>query len=198
MANTTQPAGLQPVQYLNGAPWNGQARLYFIASGDTNAFAIGDPVTLGGSGDTNGVPSITAASAGSSNLLIGAIVGLGEYEGTIANVSNPNSIVVPATKTKVYYAMVADDPMIVFQCQEGGTATALAATDIGENVSLVSAANNSYVSGWTLDNGTTSTASSGQLKLLGLVRKQNNAFGQYAKWLVKINQHYFSAATVGL
>ena len=51
MANANKPMGLSPHSYLNGATWNGQARAYYIASTDPNAFAIGDPVTLAGSGD---------------------------------------------------------------------------------------------------------------------------------------------------
>lgn len=197
MANVTRIAGLSPVQYLNGAPWNGQARLYYIDSTDTNAFAVGDPVVLSGSADTNGVPSITLASAGSSNTVTGALVGMGDYEGTIAKVSNPNSIILPATKTISYYAMVADDPNIIFQIQEGGTATALTAAAVGTNASLLTGTNNAYVSGWTFDNNTVATTVALQLKLLGLVRKSDNAFGQYAKWLVKINNHTYAAATTG-
>lgn len=201
MANTSRIGGLSPVQYLNGAPWNGQARTYFIPSSDTNAYAIGDPVDLGGSADVNGVPSIVLATAGNNsgaNMLVGALVGVAEQEAIIGNINTPNSIIAPATKTRAYYAMVADDPMILFQIQEGGTATALAATNVGQNVDLASGANNGYVSGWIMDNGTTTTGSGYQLKLLGLVRKSDNAFGTYAKWLAKINLHRFSAGVAGV
>ena len=49
MANANRPSGFTPVQYLNGAPWNGQARLYSIAATYGTALYIGDPVISLGS-----------------------------------------------------------------------------------------------------------------------------------------------------
>jgi len=187
MANISRISGLSPVGYLNGAAYNGQARLYFLPSTIGAALAIGDPVDLAGSADANGVPSIALANAGSQ--CIGAVVGLGESEGNVANVNTPNSIIAPATKTRPYYVMVADDPATVFQIQESGTA--LAATNVGQNANFVSGANNGYVSGYQLDNSTTETTTTLSLKLLGLARKPDNAFGTYAKWLVVINSHRY-------
>ncbi len=201
MANTSKIAGLSPVQYLNGAAWNGQANSYYISSTDTNAYAIGDPVDLSGSADANGVPGVVLATAGNNsgaNMIVGAIVGVGQQEDVVGNISNPNSIIAPATKTQAYYVLVADDPNLIFQIQEGGTATALAAGAAGQNADLASGANNGYVSGWVLDNGTTTTGSGYQLHLRGLVRTQNNAFGQYAKWLVHINLHRYKAGVAGV
>ncbi len=197
MPNTSRIAGLSPVQYLNGAPYNGQARLYYVPSTDGNALAIGDPVVLAGSADANGVPSVTLATAGTANSVLGAIVAIGEYEGTIANISNPNSNIAPATKTRAYYVMVADDPNIIFQIEEIGTGTALTAADVGANANLSSGTNNGYVSGWVLNNSGVTTTATLQLKLMGLVRKQDNAFGQYAKWLVLINNHCYRIGQVG-
>lgn len=199
MSNTSRIAGLIPVQYLNGAAWNGQARTYFIPSSDTNAYAIGDPVNLEGTSDGNGVPGVVLATAGSGALLLGSIVSVAEQESDIGNINTPNSIIAPATKTRAYYVMVADDPAILFQMQEGGTqTTALAATNSGQNCDLKSGTNNGYVSGWTLDIATTTTGSGYQMKLLGLVRKPDNAFGSYAKWLVKINLHALANSQIGV
>jgi len=201
MANADKPAGLQPVGYLNGAMWSGQARTYYIPSANTTAFAVGDPVDLGGSADSNGVPSIVLATAGNNsgaNMLVGVVVGIGTQEDVIGNVLTPNSIIAPATKTVPYYALVVDDPNVIFMIQEGGTATALAATNAGQNVDLASGANNGYLSGWEMDNATTTTGSGYQLKLLGLQRVNNNAFGAYAKWLCMINLHRFKAGVAGV
>lgn len=198
MANANKPMGLSPVQYLSGAPWSGQARVYFIASTDTNAFAIGDPVASSGSADSNGVPGITLATAGSGNAIRGVVVGLGTQESLMADPSNLNTTVVPATKTKAYYALVADDPSIIFEVQEIGTGTALTATEVGLNANLAAGTNNGYLSGWVLDNAGEGSGSTLQVRLLGLVRRQDNAFGQYAKWLVKINNHELAAGTAGV
>ena len=199
MANANKPAGLQPVQYRNGNPWNGQARTYYIPQTDTNAYAIGDPVNLlAAGGDSNGVPGAVLATAGSGNLILGAIVGIGRYEGGMFDPSNLDQIIAPATKTHSYYVMVADDPDILFEIQEGDTTTYLTSAAIGLNANLYAGTNNGYVSGWTMDNASTGTGATLQLKLLGLTRKADNAFGQYAKWLVGINNHIFSGGTAGV
>lgn len=199
MANANKPSGLSPVQYLNGSPWNGQARLYSVAYNYGSAIYIGDPVTLSGTSDTNGVAGVTLATAGDANAIIGAVVGVGRYESLIANPSNLNIIYYPSGgdgNTNPWYVMVADDPNIIFEAQDIGTSTALAATNIGENINLKSGTGNGYISGWGIDNGSHGTGNATyQCKLMGLVRTSDNAFGQYAKFLVKINNHVYGAGT---
>jgi len=197
MANVSKPSGLKPVGYLNGAPWNGQARLYYIPSTNTSAYHVGDPVTLGGTGDANGLASVSIGVAGSA--IIGAIVGVAvapasnSLQGTTLDLTARS---IPATKAKDYYVMVADDPNIIFEIQEGNT-VALAATDIGLNCNFLIAAGSTVTS----DSGTTTAVAAPaatatlNLKLLGLAQRQDNAFGQYAKWLVKINNHVYGAGT---
>ena len=197
MANSNRPSGFTPVQYLSGAPWNGQARLYSIAANYGVALYIGDPVISSGTADTNGVAGIALGAA--TGALRGVIVGLGKSEGLIANPSNLDIIYRPASDAAVWYAMVVDDPMVIFEIQEESNGTALAATEVGLNQIPVIAAGNGYVSGWMLrstSGATANTTNTLQLKLLGLARKPNNAFGAYAKWLVKINVH--ELASVGV
>lgn len=196
MANPNKPAGLTPVQYLNGAPWSGQARTYYIPQADTNAYAIGDPVVSAAGGDSNGVQQVVLATAGAGNPLRGCVVGVGAYEYLTADPNNLNTIVVPASKTHAYYVMVADDPQILFQIQEGNTTTYLTAANLGQNANLFAGANNGYVSGWTLNNSGVANTANFQLKLMGLQRTSDNTFGQYAKWLVRINNHELANQTV--
>lgn len=198
MANVNKPTGLSPVKHLLGASMVGQGNIYYIASTDNNAFAIGDPVASSGSADTNGVPGITLATAGSGNAIRGVVVGLGRYETLLANPANLDSIVVPATKTNAYYALVIDDPYVIFQVQEIGTGTPLTADEVGLNANLSAGANNGYVSGWLLDNSGEGSGATLQVKLLGLARKGDNAFGAYAKWLVTINNHELKAGVAGV
>lgn len=55
MANTFNPTGLNPVRYLNGAPWNNQLQTYRIRSGYANNIFRGDPVIIGApTGGTSG------------------------------------------------------------------------------------------------------------------------------------------------
>lgn len=203
MANANRPMGLWPVKHLTGAPFNGQGNLYQIAAADTNAYAIGDPVISSGSGDANGVPGITLAAA--TGNIRGVILGLGKstgnaiaFEAGLFNPDNLNQTIRPSgAQASDWYALVADSPDLIFEVQEVGTGTALAAVDIGLNTNLLVGANNGFQSGWLLDNATKGTTSTLQVRILGLNRSQDNAFGAYAKWLVKINSHELSAGTAG-
>lgn len=202
MANTDRPSGLSPVMYLNGAPWNGGGRVYCIPdTDDTNAFAIGDPVTLAGGADAQGIPTITLATAGTASLVLGPIVsGAGALTyGGVYGVPADSPIVIPATKSRNYYVLVCDDPNVIFEIQEEDAGTAFTAAEVGLNANLSSGVNNGYVSGWEIDTTGVASGATIQLKLLGLSPKVNgNAFGDWAKWLVLINQHVFKAGVAGL
>lgn len=201
MANSNRPSGLAPVQYLNGAKWNGAGRVYCIPdTDDTNAYAIGDPVVLAGSADSNGVPTITLATAGTGNPVLGCIVsgaGAVNYGGAYG-VPADSPIVIPATKTRNYYVLVADDPSIIFEIQEDGDTTPLVAGDTGQNCNLIAGTNNGYLSGWQLDSNSKGAGATLQMKLLRLAQRQDNAFGEFAKWWVTINNHPLAPNTAGL
>lgn len=199
MANANKPCGFKPVGYLSGSPWTGKARLYNIVAAYGTALYIGDPVISSGTADVNGVPGIALGAA--TGGLRGSIVGLGRYEGLIANPSNLDIIYRPASTAATWYAMVADDPQTIFEIQEESGAAQMAATDIGANQISVLAAGNGFVSGWQVACTTTASATTTatlQLKLLGLARRPDNAFGAYAKWLVQINVHELGHGTGSL
>lgn len=197
MANPNKPCGFVPVQYLSGAAWNGQARLYSIDKDYATALYIGDPVKSSGTSDANGVQGVVLGAA--TGALRGVIVGLGTTEGLIANPSNLDIIYRPAAATaKDWFAMVVDDPQVLFELQEKAGTQQLAAADIGLNTVPVIAAGNGFSSGWTLasyTDATPATTATLQLRLMGLVRRFNNTFGAYAKHLVKINVHELGTGT---
>ena len=198
MANSNTPFGLRPHGYLNGSPWNGQARVYCIPNtDDTNAYAIGDPVELAGGADAAGVPTVTLATAGSG--ITGVIVSMGgtKYGSGHYDPADLNTTVIPATKSKDYYVMVCDDPHVLFEVQEIGTGTALAAAAVGLNCNLVAGTNNGYVSGWLLTNTTEADTSTLDVQLMSLVQRPGNAFGAYAKWVVRINNNSYNAGITG-
>lgn len=198
MANANRPSGLSPVRYLNGTPWNGGGRVYSIASNDTNAYAIGDPVRTSGTGDNAGVLGVTLATAGTA--IRGVVMGMGgnKYGTGYYDPTNLNTTIIPATKTQVYYVLVVDDPFVIFEVQEIGTGTQLTKAEVGLNCNLVAGTNNGYVSGWLLDNSTEATTVALDVKLLGLKQSLDNAFGAYAKWMVQINQHELKAGVLGV
>ena len=187
MANANRPSGFTPVQYLNGSAWNGQARCYSIAASYGVELAIGDPVISSGTADTNGVAGIALAAA--TGAVRGVIVGLGKSEGGMFNPSNLDTTKRPASDPAVWYAMVVDDPNVIFEIQEESNGTALAATEVGLNtVPLLAAADQQLA--FLL-----ARLDVLELRLLGLSRKPDNAFGAYAKWLVKFNVHELGTGT---
>lgn len=201
MANPDKPAGLVPVGHLLGLNWSGRGRLYCIPdTDDTNPYAIGDPVTLAGGADSNGIPTITLATAGTGNAVLGPIVsGAGAInEGGMYGVPADSPIVIPATKTRNYYVLVEDDPFVLFEIQEVSGGTPFTAAEVGLNANLVAGTNNGYVSGWEVNNAGEATTATLQLKLMGLRRIPNNAFGENAKWLVQINNHCYKIGQAGV
>lgn len=201
MANADRPMGLAPVKYLNGAPWNGRGTVYCIPeTDDTNAYAIGDPLVLAGGADANGVATVTLATAGTGNQVLGPMVsGAGALSyGSSYGVPQDSPIVIPATKSRNYYILVCDDPNVIFEIQEVTGGTPLAATEVGLNANLISGTNNGYISGWEVNNSGETTTATLQLKLLGLAQKADNAFGEHAKWWVLINNHCYRIGQAGL
>lgn len=197
MANLNKPFGLSPAGYMNGARWNEAGHLYYIPSNDTNAYAPGDPVTLGGDADTNGIPSISIGLAGAT--CIGAIMAIGTNTrgGPYINPNDLTKIVAPATKASAYYALVADDPMTMFEIMEVFSGTAFTSAEVGLNANFVAGTNNGFISAYTLDNTTEATTSTLNCKILRLSQKLNNAYGIGAVWQVLLNNHAFRTGVTG-
>jgi hypothetical protein len=201
MANANRPTGLAPVKYLGGADWDGKVNIYYIDSANTDPFFPGDLVDLSGDGDTvRGIPGIALATAGNPAVGVVVAVGVNPDSGPYIDPNNLTLTSAPATKTQNYYAAIADDPNIIFEIQEVGTGTQLTSAAIGLNANIVYAAPATGVkySGTMIDNGSEATSSALNLKLLGLVRRLDNAFGQYAKWLTLINNHRYRAGITGV
>lgn len=198
-----RPFGLKPVKGPNGAPWNGQATLYFIPEADASAYQIGSIVTLAGSADTNGVPSVSIGVAGAT--CVGAIVGVHPVNPMVSSrVGNPLSLErknIPATKTQDYYVMVVDSPDVEFHIQEAFTGTAMVAANVGLNANFSVAQPsqpNFQLSATVLDNTTQATTATLNLKILGLVQQEGNEYGLGAIWRVKLNNHAFRAGVAGV
>jgi len=200
MANTSKPAGLTPVRYLNGADWTGVGNIYFISSADGSAFYPGDLVKLSGTGDTTrGIPGISKSAAGDVSVGVLVAVGVNPDGGPYIDPNNLTLTNAPATKTQNYYALVVDDPNVIFEIEEISTGTALDATAIGlnANISVATPGTGGRYSASVVDNGTEATTATLNLKLLGLARKSDNAFGYAAKWLVLVNSHSYRVGTTG-
>jgi len=184
MANGNAARGLVPLRHKNGAPYNGAATRYYVGTGVATNLFVGDPVLVSGSGDAAGVPGVVLATAGATNYITGAIVGIESLTPT-AILTNYH------VSGTAGYVLVADDPDLIFEIQEDSDGGALAVTDISENADLISGTGSTYTgsSGWMLDSSSHGTGATKQLKILSLEQRPDNAIGAYAKWLVEINLH---------
>lgn len=192
MANVDTPFGLRPVRYLSGAPYNGAANVYTTASGDGTAIGVGDPVKLSGTAQTiNGATYADVDQAATGDVITGVVVAVLP--------ETRDSLIYRAAST-VRRLLVADDPGLVFEIQEVSGGTALTTAAIGLNADFVVAAASTTTgqSGVELNNATEATTNTLDLQIVGLVNKEDNAAGEHAKWLVRINRHQYSNQVAGI
>lgn len=191
--------GLRPVRYKDGAPYNGATNLYYVPASDGTALYVGDPVVVAGSGDANGVPSVTRAAAGAN--ITGAVVGFAPKPYGAAGTDSGVNLGYRAASTEDY-VLVADGVGLIFEAMEDQVGGALAAADIGLNVDLVAAAGSAYTkqSGYLLDSSTKATTSA-QMRIVGLSPRVDNVIGNTdAVWLVSIieSAHAPASGTTGV
>ena len=202
MANANLPRGFVPSRYADGTTWNGAANKYYIPSTDTNQYNPGDVVKSFAGADAFGVPAVTKITNGTDTPrgVIMAVVVSPENNislvGTNLDLTLQN---IPATKTKGYYVWVVDDPAVLFELQDDGL-NVLTGTAVNKNASFTVANPTSpqQNSATVLNTASVATTSTLNLRLQGLVQRDDNAFGQYAKWLVRFNQHELIGNTAGV
>lgn len=207
--NPNKPSGLSPVATLSGSPWTGKGRMYYIAAADTNPYYPGDLMTLTASGDPKlGLPGVTLATAGNPAVGVLVAVGLNPDGGPYINPNNLSLTNRPTgAQATPYYALIIDDPNVIFEIQEGGAATNLTNTATSKNANILYAAPAAgvVVSGTTLNGTGVATTSTLNLKLLGLARRADNNFvtvpatgGGAQKWWVLINNHYYRSGVTSI
>lgn len=202
MPNLNAPRGFVPSRYLNGAAWNGQTNLYYIPSSDGSAYAVGDAVKSAAVSDANGVMGIQKAAG--TDVVRGVIVGFLAaipYGVSLQATTLDLTIqTVPAAKSKAYYALVVDDPNVLFELQDDGV-SALTAAAVNKNASFTVANPTGMAqnSASVLNTASVATTNTLNLKILGAIQRDDNVpFTTYAKWLVKFNLHELLGGTSGV
>jgi hypothetical protein len=129
----------------NGQPIRVRPASIRSPAGDGTAIYIGDAVKLVGTSQIiNGSPYADIAQAATGDVMVGVVIG-----------------VLPATRDSLTYraastqrlVLVADDPDLLFEIQQGSGGTALNANDVGLNANI-SVVAGSTVTGYS---GTVST-----------------------------------------
>jgi hypothetical protein len=197
MANPNTPRGLIPYRYTSGAPYNGSANIYAVASDYAVALYLGQPLVATGASDANGIPYVQTATAGSAAYTLGPMVGIVDGGNPVVAVVQNLPIYHPASTLQ--YILVADDPNLLFWIQEDSAGGAVAMATAGmKNADLVAGSGSTATgwSGWMLDSNTVNTTNTLQLRLISGLQEADNTMGaNYAKWLVKINLHSLTNTT---
>jgi len=213
MANNDNPTGLIPVGYLNGAPYNGQGRMFHVPATDGTAIFVGSPVTLAATGSNTAavvnaeqfyapgtVADVKHAAAGAGTVpILGVCVAVEPIIGTGAD--QQNSTIYRAASTD-RYIWVETDPQVIYEIQEDNAVSDIAAADVNLNADLIATSAGSTVtglSGWELDSSSVAATATLDVQVLGLVNRPDNVIGTNAKWLVRINLHQYNMtdATTG-
>lgn len=193
MANINAAFGMRPIMD-NGTPWSGQGRLVAFKAGDANNIFLGDPLVPTTGTDAYGVPYVTIATAGAANTILGGFGGIsnGPSNGSQAAFTITRDLPVYRQASIANYGFVCDDPNQLYAIQEDSNGGAIAAGVAGfSNGNLVAGAGSTITgySGWQLQSSSVSNTANAtyQLRILGLLRQPNNAIGNYADWVVRIN-----------
>jgi hypothetical protein len=195
MANVDAPRGFSPLNTgSSSGSFIAQATRVFVPATDGTAIFINDAVKLAGSGDTAGTaPTVTQWDGTGS--IYGVVVGV-EPLPLSTNTSDDLTNRYRAAST-AQYLYVLTDPNIEYEIQEDSVGSTLAVDDIGQNAAVAVAAGDT-ASGYSkmeLDSSSKATTATLALKILRLVDRIDNAIGDNASWVVKINNHALSGGT---
>ena len=182
MANIDAPFGFVPVRMQGGAPFSGGQYEYTISSTyGTNIFT-GDLAIQAADGD------IEVSAATSTN-------NIGVFNGCFYTDSNGKPQYAkywPASTTSTdAVAFIIDDPNVIFEAQEDGSALALA--DRGTNTDLVATAGSTTTgrSGHEIDSDETGSAATAQFRVVAVSKdpSNNTVASANCNWYVKILEH---------
>lgn len=201
MANLNAPKGLVPSRYLDASPWNGAVNMYYIPSTDGSMYSPGDMVKSVALSDANGVMGIQ--KAGGTDTIRGVIAGFLQVAPYGTSLLAPSLDLtlqnIPAVKTKAYYALVVDDPTVIFEVMDDGLSV-LTGTAVNKNASMTvtNPTAPGQMSATVLTTASVAVTQALNFRIMGLLQRDDNAFGQYARWLVRANQHELMGNTAGV
>ena len=192
MANVDIPRGFVPVSMLDGSPYVASVRHFSTAAGDGTLIGIGDPVELTGASQTvSGIVYPDCARAETADIIAGVCVG-----------------VVPETRESTIYRaastlrilMVETGKDVLFELQEvsGGTALTVAAIGLNADFVVADASTTTGLSGVELNNIGEATTNTLDVKLVGIVPREDNAIGEHCKWLVALNRSQWANQVAGV
>ena len=188
MANVDKAFGLRPLGNLSASGSQKQYG-YQIADNQSGAIFQGDLVTLKDGYIVQFNPATHTAAVGVFN-------GCNYIDPTTGKPTWKNFYPGSINITQgTINADVIDDPNQLFIIQNDETS---AVTDYGKNADIVVGTGNTTtgMSANELDTSTIATTAALNLKIIGLWNVPNNAVGEFAVVVVKINEHLYGSAGV--
>ncbi len=206
--------GLQATKSLGASTWNGQVNPYFIDTNDgvteTSIFR-GDPVVMNANGY---IQSLYEDNVLSTTPILGVFDGCSYIQPT------GNNPIDPASPGRSYWpagtrtlgdvpatAFVIDDPNTIFNVQTNSS-DGLTQSDMGRTFNVAQGTagvgnglgnTNTGISGMMLDQGSSSTNATLNLKTIRLVARVNNAAGvAYNNAEVIIQNHFYCSRPAGV
>lgn len=204
MANTSKIRGFIPVKHVTGAPYTGQANIYYVPATDGTALFVGDPVKLAADANAQGIGQVTKATPGAA--VLGVVVGVinTKFDPVAGNMSSGSV----ALDTPVYrpayvgqYVLVCDAPDVVYEVEAvtGSNASySFAVADVGQNADLTTVAGSTTTgtSAAALNMAVVAAGATLQWKIVGVVQRPDNEItGAATKVLVKINNAQLGSGT---
>ena len=194
MANLDSPFGLRPVRMVNGSPFSNQQNRYRIAANYGTSIYQGDLVQVVTGG------GIERVAAGGSGLVLGVFNGC-TYTDPSSGKQKWSNYYPASTNASDIIAFVIDAPDTVFEVQADA---AFPVADLFGNFDIVDNSpvgdTTSGISNLELDVTTGATTATLPLKAIDISQDPLNDDVATANTnvLVVINNHLFSAGTVGL
>jgi len=194
MANVSEKFGLRPYRKLDGTPLVGAQNRYRIAAGYATAIFQGDLVKPTAAGN------VERHTGNTSNAVVGVFNGCFYNDPTTQKPTWKNYYPGGVTPTQGgITAFVVDDPDAVFLVDSDGT---FSAADLFKNYSVTTAGGvtqtgNSQVQ---LDYSESGTQVTYVIQAIDISQDPANSTESAANGniLVRINNHFYRAATVGL
>jgi len=186
MSNLDRPAGLKPIKNLGGSPWNGKANIYYLKSDYDTAVFKGDIVKLAGSADATGkFPSIEKSAAGDVTN-VGVVIGFGKHQSLMMDPDSPN-MKYRLASTEMY-ALVVDDPFVIFEVQEDG---AIDVDAIGLAANFIDAGGSTTTGLSGIELQSSDIGATGNLRILRVVDRPDNELGTNCKLEVLLVEHAY-------
>ena len=200
MASVSRINGLTPVKMITGAPYNGQANLYFLPAANADVVMVGDVVKLAGDARSpTGAPTIARHAGGATEAAVGVVVGIAfEGVGDVQNMPPVTDLNTPVYRraSTDRYVYVADHPDLVFEAQTSGATLATADVGLNAEVDVTAGSTTSGASGMTIDLSTKAATATLPLKVIGFPNRPDNLIGDtYTRAYVVINNHQYKGGT---